>query len=447
MEIAILLGLILLNGAFAMSEVALLTARRPRLAAMAAHGDTLAAAAAKLAAEPTRFLSTVQIGITAIGLLNGIVGEAVLAPRFAVWLQSFGMETKLSGILATVLVVIAVTYITIIFGELVPKRLGQHKSEAVAKLVAWPMRVLAFITAPFVHLLTISTNAVLRVLLRVLRVSPQEDAGEPLSPGEIRTLVLESSSFMPKKHVSILLNLFDIQEITVHDVMVPRARIEAIRLDDDIETITRQLTTAYHREIPVYRQRRGSDISGSDEIAGVLQMRKVLGLLATGTLDKEALESLLDAPYYVPATTPVIAQLQYFQENRERLALVVDEYGELMGLAALEDIIEEIIGKFTTTVPSAAPKLAWDGEGVAAADGATAVREVNRALGLELPTDGPKTLNGLILEHLQDIPEADVSIKIAGVPIEIVHAQGRAIKTVRLFKPREEAPAEPGPGT
>ncbi len=441
MEIAILLGLILLNGAFSMSEVALLTARRPRLAAMAAHGDALAAAAAKLASDPTRFLSTVQIFITAIGLLSGIVGEAVLAPRFARWLQSFGVEAGTSGIVATVLVVIAVTYVTIVLGELVPKRLGQHKSEAIAKLVAWPMRVLAFITAPFVHLLTLSTNAVLKPLLRLLRVKHEEDAGEPMSPAEIRTLVLESSSFLPKKHVSILLNLFDIQEITVQDVMVPRARIEAIRLDDDIEAITRQLTTAYHREIPVYRERSGS---GNDEIAGVLQMRKALGLLATGTLDKAALEGLLDAPYYVPATTPVIAQLQYFQENRERIALVVDEYGELMGLAALEDIIEEIIGKFTTTVPSAAPKLAWDKEGVAAADGAMAVREVNRALGLELPTDGPKTLNGLILEHLQDIPEADVSIKIAGVPIEIVHAQGRAIKTVRLFKPQEEPATEPG---
>ncbi|MBM3356040.1 MAG: DUF21 domain-containing protein [Betaproteobacteria bacterium] len=444
MDIAILVVLILVNGLFAMSEVALLTARRSRLVAMANNGDRLAAVAARIAADPTHFLSTVQIGITAIGLLNGIFGEALLAPPFARWMQSFGLEQKLSAVIATVLVVVAVTYVSIVVGELVPKRLGQINAERIAKLVAWPMRVLAAIAAPFVRLLTASTNAILSPLLRLLRVRHAEGGGEPLSPEEIRTLVLESSHFMPKKHVSMLLNLFDIQQITVQDVMVPRSRIEAVRLDDELETIARQLTTSYHRHIPVYRGRSGGE-DGGEEIAGVLQMRRVLGLLASGSLDRAALESLLDEPYYVPASTPVIAQLQYFQENRERIALVVDEYGELMGLAALEDIIEEIIGKFTTSLPSAPQALAWDAKGVATAEGGMSVREVNRALGLDLPTDGPKTLNGLILEHLQDIPEADVSVKIAGVPIEIVHAQGRSVKTVRLFRPRKEPRAGPEP--
>jgi Mg2+/Co2+ transporter CorB len=148
---------------------------------------------------------------------------------------------------------------------------------------------------------------------------------------------------------------------------------------------------------------------------------------------------MLVEPYFIPATTPVLSQLQYFQENRENLALVVDEYGELLGLVTLEDILEEIIGKFTTSLPAAGPELSWDGDGAATADGATPVRDVNRALGLELPTEGPKTLNGLIVEHLQDIPEADVSIKIGNVPMEIVHAQGRTVKTVRIFKPVEAA--------
>jgi Mg2+/Co2+ transporter CorB len=163
----------------------------------------------------------------------------------------------------------------------------------------------------------------------------------------------------------------------------------------------------------------------------------VLAPLRDGALDQALLESLVVQPYFVPASTPVLAQLQYFQENRERMALVVDEYGELMGLVTLEDILEEIIGKFTTTLPSAAGALAWDERGTAAAEGTTPVREINRSLGLSLPTDGPKTLNGLILEHLQDIPEADVSIKIGNVPMEIVHAQGRLVKTVRIFRPNE----------
>jgi Mg2+/Co2+ transporter CorB len=433
MEIAILACLILINGLFAMSEVALLTARKSRLDSLAAHGDGLAAAAARLAGEPTRFLSTIQIGITSIGLLNGIVGDAIFSGPLAAWLQAQGMEGRPSSLVATGLVVISITYVSIVLGELVPKRLGQHNAEGIARLVAWPMRVLAKMVGPFVHLLSASTDALLKPLLRLLRIRPQEDGAQPLSAEEIRTIVLESSHVLPNKHRSILLNLFDIGEITVQDVMVPRARIEAIRLDDDMDAIARQLTTSYHRELPVYR-------GGGDEIAGVLNLRKVLGLLFAGALDRKAIEDLLDEPYFVPATTPAIAQLQYFQEKRERIGLVVDEYGELMGLVTLEGIMEEIIGKFTTSLPSASPALSWGDDGTATADGAMAVREVNRALDLALPTDGPKTLNGLILEQLQDIPEANVALKIAGVPVEILSAQGRAVKSVRLFRPRDEPP-------
>jgi Mg2+/Co2+ transporter CorB len=194
-----------------------------------------------------------------------------------------------------------------------------------------------------------------------------------------------------------------------------------------METIVRQIVTSHHGRLPVFRSALG-------DVVGVLHLKKVLAALPTSTLDKETLESMLSDPYFVPATTPVLAQMQYFQENRASIALVVDEYGELMGLLTLEDIIEEIIGKFTTSLP-AGQALGWDASGAATAEGATPVREVNRALGLALPTDGPKTLNGLIVEHLQDIPEADVSIKIGNVPMEIVHAQGRTIKTVRIFRP------------
>ena len=243
-------------------------------------------------------------------------------------------------------------------------------------------------------------------------------------------ILLEYSNFMPKKHLSILTNLFDVGAVTVQDIMVPRAKIESVKLDDDMDTIVHQLVTSYHQRLPVFRSALG-------EVVGVLQLKKILTALPTRTLDKETLESMLSEPYFVPATTPVLAQMQYFQENQERMALVVDEYGELMGLVTLEDILEEIIGKFTTSVPSAGPALAWDASGTATAEGTTPVREVNRALGLALPTDGPKTLNGLIVEYLQDIPEADVSIKIGAVPMEIVHAQGRTIKTVRIFRPVE----------
>ena len=430
MEFLILLGLILLNGLFAMSEVALLTARKPHLQALAKHGDRLAAAAIRLAEHPTRFLSTIQIGITSIGILNGIIGEAFFASTVSAWLQeALGLEPKTASVVATAVLVIGITYLSIVAGELVPKRLGQHYAVGIARLAAYPMLWLARISAPFVHLLSVSTDAVLKPLLALLRLRGHETEGE-MSPEEVRMILLEYSNLMPKKHVSILTNLFDVGAVTVQDIMVPRARIESIKLDDDMDTIVRQLVTSYHQRLPVFRSAVG-------EVIGVLHLKKILAALPTGTLDRPALESMLGDPYFVPATTPVLAQMQYFQENRERMALVVDEYGELMGLVTLEDILEEIIGKFTTSIPTALPALAWDASGTATAEGTTPVREVNRALGLSLPTDGPKTLNGLILEHLQDIPEADVSVKIGNVPMEIVHAQGRTVKTVRIFKPVE----------
>ena len=429
MEFLILASLIVLNGLFAMSEVALLTVRRPRLATLAHQGDRLAAAAINLAEHPTRFLSTIQIGITSIGLLNGIFGEALLAGPLALWMQSLGFEPKASSIIATAVVVVGVTYASIVVGELVPKRLGQLNAEGIARLVAWPMRALAFASAPFVHLLSSSTEIILRPLLKLLRLRSPDAGAQPMSPEEIRTIVLESSNFMPKKHVSILLNLFDLGNVTVEDIMVPRSRVEAVILEEGIQTVSHKLATSYHMRLPVFRDREG-------ELAGVLHLRRILGALHAGTLDEQAILEVLEEPYFVPAGTTVLTQLQYFQENKERIALVVDEYGELMGLVTLEDIIEEIIGKFTTSLPEAIA-LAWDASGAATADGATPVREVNRALGLSLPTDGPKTLNGLIVEHLQDIPEADVSIKINNVPMEIVHAQGRTVKKVRIFRPPE----------
>src|SRR3990172_6153500 len=426
MEVLILLALVLLNGVFAMSEVALLTARRSRLEQLSQQGDGLAAAALRLAADPTRVLSPLHIGLTSLRPLNGIIGESFFAAPLAIWLQEqFLIEATTAGIASTTAVVIGITYVSIVAGELVPKRLGQHYAVGLARLVAWPMLALAKISAPFVHLLSGSTNSILNPLLR-LRNS---EGDLEMTSEEIRILLLEYSNLLPKKHVSILSNLFDLGNVTVQDIMIPRAKIESVCLEDGMETVSRQLATSNHMRLPVYRDHEGN-------LAGVLHLRKILSALHAGQLDEAALMAVLDDPYCVPASTSALAQIQYFQENRERVALVVDEYGEVMGLVTLEDIIEEMIGKFTSTLPSAAP-LAWEDGGSATADGAMPVREVNRALGLELPTDGPKTLSGLIVEHLQDLPEADVSIKIGAVPMEIVHAQGRTIKTVRIFKPVE----------
>jgi magnesium and cobalt exporter, CNNM family len=389
---------------------------------MVAQGYGGAARVEALLRRTDKLLGAILIG-------NNLVNAAAATLASLVAVEFFGQ-----GKFAYAVSTLAVSFLIIVFAEITPKVIGATYPERIAPLLAYVVGPMQWLLQPGVWFV----NLFVRPLLLLVGIRPERNTEmQKLSPEEIRTLVLESSTFMPKKHLSILMNLFDVGAVTVQDIMLPRARIEAIKLDDDMETISHQLATSYHMRLPVFRDALG-------EVLGVLHLRKVLALLRTGELDKPALEALLVEPYFVPSTTPVLAQLQYFQENKERVALVVDEYGELMGLVTLEDIIEEIIGKFTTSLPSAAPILAWDEQGTATAEGTMPVRDINRALGLNLPTDGPKTLNGLIVEYLQDIPEADVSVKIGSVPMEIVHAQGRTVKTVRIFRPVESVEnAEP----
>ena len=438
MDVLIVVSLILLNGLFAMSEVALLTARRSRLETLSNSGDALAAAAIKLSADPTRFLSTIQIGITSIGLLNGIFGEAVFAAPLSAWFQSLGFESHVSNIAATTVIVVSITYVSIVLGELVPKRLGQHNAESIARLVAWPMLTLATLCAPFVHLLAKSTHAILNPLLRLLRIQTQENGPQALSVEELRTIVLESSNILPKKHGTILLNLFELEAITVDDVMVPRSQIEAINLSLPLEEITQQLTTSHHRRVVAYT-------GHLDEIAGTIHIRHALNLLHRDELTPESLRKLAHAPFFVLSGTPLFTQLQTFQESQERLGLIVDEYGELQGLVTLEDILEEIIGEFTTNSPMRAGGYSKQDDGSYLIEGSTPLRELNRKLGFQFPLDGPKTLNGLLLEHFQDIPEPNTSVKIAGVPLEIVQTQGRIVKVVRAAPPARELMVQTAP--
>jgi Mg2+/Co2+ transporter CorB len=410
-----LVVLLLLSGFFSIAETSMMAINRYRLRHMAAHGHGGARRVEELLRRTDKLLGAILIG-------NNLVNAAAATLASLIAVQLFGQ-----GKLAYAVSTIAISFLIIVFSEITPKVIGATYPEKIAPPMAYVLGPLQWLLQPGVWFV----NLFVRPLLLAVGIRPGENTEvHKLSPEEVRTLVLESSSFMPKQHMAILMNLFDVGAVSVQDIMVPRARIESIMLEDQLETIAHQLATSYHQRLPVFRDARG-------DVVGVLHLRRVLAPLREGVLDKALLESLVVQPYFVPATTPVLAQLQYFQENRERMALVVDEYGELMGLVTLEDILEEIIGKFTTSLPSAAGVLAWDERGSAAAEGTTPVREVNRALGLSLPTDGPKTLNGLILEHLQDIPEADVSIKIGNVPMEILHAQGRRVKTVRIFRPAE----------
>jgi Mg2+/Co2+ transporter CorB len=417
-----LIVLLLLSAFFSLAETSMMALNRYRLKHLVKHGHRGAKLAHALLAHTDQLLGVILLGNTLVA-----AGAATLAAMIAQLL--LGEHKWVPGVSA-----IAVTLALLIFSEITPKVIGAAHAERIAFAVSYVLTPLLKLLYPVVWFVNLFVSA----LLAILRIKPPA-GGEPqrLTAEELRSLVLEAGHYIPKKHRSILVNLFDLERITVEDVMTPRAQIEAVDLEAPLERIAEQLATSYHTRLLVYRNELGN-------IAGILHLRRVLALMREGDLERDKLADLLTEPYFIPANTPLFAQLQYFQENRQRFALVVDEYGELQGLMTLEDIIEEIIGEFTTNAPSVATIRAWDKNDSALVEGASPLREVNRKLGLALPLDGPKTLNGLIIEHFQDIPEAGVSLKIAGVPMEIVQTQDRVVKTVRLFKPKAEAFPAPG---
>lgn len=411
-----LILLLILAAFFSIAETSMMALNRYRLKHLVKQGHRGAKLAHALLAHTDRLLGVILLG-------NNLVNAAAAVLVGLITIRLFG-ENKIALGLGT----LAITFLILVFAEITPKVIGAAHAERIAFAVSYVLTPLLQLLYPVVWFVNLFVSA----LLALMRVKPPA-GGEPqrLSAEELRSLVLEAGHYIPKKHRSILVNLFDLERITVEDVMTPRAQIEAVDLEAPLERITEQIATSYHTRLLVYRNELGN-------IAGILHLRKVLALMREGNLERDGLAELLTAPYFIPASTPLFAQLQYFQENRQRFALVVDEYGELQGLTTLEDIIEEIIGEFTTNAPSVATIRAWDKNDSALVEGASPLRELNRKLGLTLPLDGPKTLNGLIIEHLQDIPEAGVSLKIAGVPMEIVQTQDRVVKTVRLFKPKAE---------
>jgi len=418
-QFAALAVLLVISGLFSIAETSMMAVNRYRLRALVRLGNRGAQYASELLAHTDKLLGVILLG-------NNLINAAAAALVTVIGIQLFG-DDKFVLMGATVVI----TFLILVFSEITPKVIGAAYAERIAPVASYVLKPLLQVLYPIVWFV----NLFVAPLLFVFRVRSKGAQSQRLSMEELRGLVLESGQFMPKKHQSILVNLFDLEAITIEDVMTPRSQIEAIDLDAPTETILSKLSTAYHTRLPAYR-------GELDKLVGILHLRKVMHLVRSQEFDGNALGELAAKPYFVPAGTPAFAQLQYFQENHQRIALVVDEYGELQGLVTLEDIIEEIIGEFTTAAPVKSEILSWDQGGSALAEGSSLLRELNRKLGLAFSLEGPKTLNGLILEHLQDIPEAGVAVKINGVPMEIVQTQGRVIKTVRLFRPAPPGLAE-----
>ena len=404
--------LILCSAFFAMAETALMAANRYRLRYLAKRGNRRAATTLALLEHTDRLLSLVLVANT---LVNAMA--TALATILAIaW---FGFDNTI--IVASTA---AVAFVLIVFAEITPKVIGATYPETIALPVSVVLKALMRLARPA----TWFVNLFVGLLLKPFRLRPGADSRDSrLSTDELRSIVQEGGEFIPAKHKSILLNLFDLENISVEDVMTPRAQIEALNLAVPVADIKHQLSTCHHNKLPVYE-------GEINQIVGILHVRKAVALLDLGgELTAAHFRALLVAPYYLPPDTAVFTQLQHFQERRERLGIVVDEYGEVQGLVTLDDIIEEMIGEFTTSVPGArAAPFAWDSHGECLLDGATTLRDINKRLGLALPLDGPKTVNGMLLELLQDIPDAPISVKLADCIVEVVQVQHQSIKVVRL---------------
>ncbi|SPE19351.1 Mg2+/Co2+ transporter transmembrane protein [Burkholderiales bacterium] len=406
--------LLLISAFFSVAETAMMAINRLRLRHLVRQGNVAARRTQALLDRTDRLLSVILIG-------NNLGNTAATSLVAALSIYDLGAQ---QWGLAAATVVIA--FLILVFSEITPKIIGATYPEPIALASSFVLRPILWLATPAVWFV----NLFVQVILRVLRIAHSQGSMEAqrLTPEELRTLVLEGSSFIPVKHRSMLLNVFDLEALSVDDVMTPRASIEGIDLDQPFEAILEQLTTCYHNKLPVFE----NDIS---RVVGILHVRKLLPLLAEGRPEVEAMRQLLVDPYWIPTGTSLLQQLQMFQENRQRLGLVVDEYGDLLGLVTVDDIVEEIVGEFTTQAPgTSASSLRWGSDGQVIVDGTATLRQLNRRLALALPLDGPKTLNGLLLERLEQIPDGPCCLQLPGCNVEVVQIHDQAVRSVRLIR-------------
>ena len=419
MEIYALIVLIVLNGFFAMSEIALVSARRARLQPLADRGDSAARIATELGAEPTRFLSTVQIGITSVAMLTGIVGEATLAPPLAAKFAAWGATTQAAGYLATAVVVALVTYFSIVVGELVPKRIGQIHAESVARFVARPIQWLSLASKPFVWLLTHSTQ----VLLRLLGID--DSRRNPVTEEEIQAVLHEGSTagVIEEDERKMVENLFRLDDRSIATLMTPRADIASLHVDATHDRVIATMETQPHSRYPVV----GTD---PQDVIGVVSARALLLALLRG--EQLNLARLARAPIFVPESISGRDTLERFREGRTNMAFVVDEYGSLQGLVTLHDVLEAITGQF-----GADPEDRWavrreDGSWLL--DGQIPLTDLAQHLALEWPDadidEGFETISGLIHWRLGRLPRTTDRIRWQDWTFEVIDMDGQRIDKV-----------------
>jgi Mg2+/Co2+ transporter CorB len=401
--------LLVLSAFFSGSETSMMAVNRYRLKTLSKEGHRGAHLAEKLLAQTDKLLSAILIG-------NNLVNSAAAALVTVIVFRLFG-ESELALTMATLLV----TFLILVFSEVTPKVIGASWPERLAPIVSFPLTFLVKLLRPVIWFV----NLFVQAQLKLFRLNPGAASDRSMGVEELRTVLAESGSLLPSQHHSILTNLFELEEVTVDDAMLPRSQIEAIDLAAEPDEILHQLGTSHHARLLVYEV-------DPNNVVGILHVRRALARLQEEAFDIDVFRTWLRQPYYIPSGTSLYIQLTQFQATRHSLGLVVDEYGELLGLITVLDILEEIVGEFTAVMPGENGASNRQPDGSYLVDGATSLRELNRNLKLLFPLDGPRTLNGLLLEYLEAMPEAGVSVMIAGYPVEIVQVQDRMVKTAKI---------------
>lgn len=412
--IVALFVLVFFSGFFGASETGMMTLNRYRLRHLAKAGHPGAARAQKLLERPDQLIGLLMLWIN---FLNSLASG--LATFVALKLFGDSGIAIASGIM---------TFLLLVFTDIAPKTLAALHPERVAFPAAFLLVPLLWISRPVVYVVNGMANAI----LRAVGVRPDEAAVHSLSTEELRTVVNEAGALLPRRHKKMLLSVLDLEKITVEDIMIPRSEIVGVDISEDIDSIIDLISHTQYTRLPVYEE-------SIDNVVGILHLRNIVPLLRRGELTHAALRQVAREPYFIPEGTALTRQLLNFQRENRRTGLVVDEYGEIQGLVALEDILEEIVGEFTTDPGAASKDITAQDDGSYLIDCGISVRDLNRALHTELPTGGPKTLNGLIIEHMEDIPEPGTSLLLAGYPIEIVQTKDNGVKIARI-DPKQRRP-------
>lgn len=414
-----LVFLVLLSAFFSASEIALVTLNRYRLRGLAESGHSGARRAQKLLERPDRLIGVILLGSNLVNALFSALTTYVLL--------RYGITGENAIAIATVII----TLVVLILTDLAPKTLATLHPERIAFPSAYILKPLLKLSYPVVWSVNLLANGLLR--LAGVRIKPR--AAEKLTADELRTLVMEAGVLMPETHQDMLLAILELEKVTVDDIMVPRGEIEGIDIDADWDEIATKLGNTRFTRIPVYR-------GSLDNMVGLVHLRKVFHLQHGGNFNRESLIKLMLEPYYIPHGTPLSRALINFRANRRRLALVVDEYGDILGLVTLEKILEEIVGDFTTAGTPMNAEIQPQDDGSYLVQGSVTLRDLNRECDWTLPTIGPKTVNGLITEHLEDLPKPGTSLRLGDYQIDVVRTRGTSVQMARIRHMPQVAAAE-----